>query len=58
MFIRGVPHRFNMVMNRKHICTIDMKITTRERIKKLKIHPRQSYDEVINKAIKLLKDKE
>lgn len=25
-----------------------IKITTKERLKKLKIHPRQSYDEVIN----------
>ncbi len=36
---------------------IRLKRTTIELLKALKIHPRQSYDEVINKLIRNLKNK-
>mgnify|MGYP003135293684 CR=1 FL=1 len=31
--------------------TIEVKKTTRDKLKKIKIHQRQSYDELINKLV-------
>jgi len=47
-----------MVADRTQLKSIDIKIKTRDRLNKNKIHPRQSHDEVINKALKLLELKE
>ena len=46
-----------MTLDRTHLCSIDIKKTTRDRIVKLKIHPRQAHDEVIIKGLKLLEEK-
>ena len=37
--------------------TIKIKILTKKKLDSLKVHPRQSYDEVINFIIKKYKDK-
>ena len=43
-----------MVIDRTHLCSIDIRKATRERIINSKIHPRQSHDEVINKGLEML----
>ena len=47
-----------MVVDRTNTASINIKKTTRERITKLKVHPRQSHDEVINKGMELLEEKD
>ncbi len=43
-----------MVLDRTKFKSIDIKIATRDRLNKNKIHPRQSHDEVINKGLDLI----
>ena len=53
---KGVSHGYNMVVDRTQFKSIDIKIATRDRLNKNKIHPRQSHDEVINKGLDLIEE--